>query len=88
VQQRDRHAGLVGLAMESPGERGAHTAATLAGLDEQEHQVGRGCLADHRRDPVRGLGPLRRQHSDGLAVALGQPGPRGGAREQADDLLL
>lgn len=88
VQQDHRHAGRAGRAVEPVDERAARTAATLARCDEHEHQVGGGRLPGKRRDPAGGLGPLRRQQPDGLAVALREPGPRAGPGDQAGGLLL
>ena len=87
--QRDQlHAGRVGLTVEPVDERAARTAGTLARLDEHEHQVGGGRRPGKRRDPARGLGRLRRQQPDDLAVVLREPGPRAGPSDQADGLLL
>lgn len=88
MQQDQPGACRAGLAVEPVDERAARPAAALAGLDEHEHQVGGGRLPGERRDPARGLGPLRRQQPDGLAVALREPGPRAGPGHQADGLLL
>jgi hypothetical protein len=59
VQQDHRRAGCVGFAVELVDERGADSGTALAGLDEHQHQVGRGRQARHGRDPARGLRPLR-----------------------------
>jgi hypothetical protein len=88
VQQDHCHAGRDGLAVEPVDQRAARTAAALARLDEHEHQVAGRRLPDERRDPARGLGPLRRQQPDDLAVALGEPGPRAGPGDQSGGLLL
>jgi hypothetical protein len=88
VQQDHAYAGRIGLAVEPFDERAARTTAALARGDEHEHQVGGGRLPDERRDPAGGLGTLRRQQRDGLAVALGQPGPRAGPGDQAGGLPL
>ena len=75
VQQDHRRAGGVGFAVELVDERGADTGAALTGLDEHQHQVGRGGQARHGRDPARGLRPLRGQQRHRAAVPFGQPRP-------------
>jgi len=88
VEQDHPHSGRVGLAVKPLDERAARTTATLPRIDEHEHQVGGRRLAGERRDPARGLGPLRRQHPDGVAVTLREPGPRARPGDQPDGFLL
>ena len=82
VQQDHRRAGGVGFAVELVDERGADAGAALGGLDEHQHQVGRGRQARHGRDPARGLRTLCGQQRHRIAVPFGQPRPGRLPRDQ------
>ena len=45
VQQRDRHAVRVGLAVEPPGERGTDAAAAFTRRYEHQHEISNRCRA-------------------------------------------